>query len=444
MSSNVTHLDDDVTFTRGTGAISFGGYLYSNTNERNDLTFNGTGGGDVSVTWGIGGGGATPTTKLGDILFSSVADITIGETISAGSLISLNGTGRINLGQNSSYSHFYDYAGGLQISTTGAHDHYGGDENIYIYGDVTNSHNSAPISVTATNGNISTYNYTDLTTAGGAVSLNAATSISLNHDTNISTSGGNVTLKAGSGVLTLGAYTDITTSNGLLSLTGTGVSQSASESVLNAGTGKIRIDGGGGAVSLYGRLITTNADTNGTPSILVTNVVGGANFRSVESQTGTFQVGLIAGNDVLAATQTRTGAGNLALTTPEIRLRTAQAVKITSAGDDSGLTFTVTGTAADGSPLVEFISGANAGSVTTSGAFKTITSIATDGSAAGNVSVGLAADDAVSGSLTQSVNNSYSDNQIDIETLSAATTSAISITSVVLRFSSNQAVDWHG
>ncbi|MBV5333912.1 hypothetical protein JZU57_01435, partial [bacterium] len=83
MSSNYTYLDDAVTFTRGTGAINFGGYLYSQTNERNNLTFNGTNGGDVSVTWGIGGNGATPTTKLGNILFETVADITVGETISA-------------------------------------------------------------------------------------------------------------------------------------------------------------------------------------------------------------------------------------------------------------------------------------------------------------------------------------------------------------------------
>ncbi|MBR9887056.1 MAG: filamentous hemagglutinin N-terminal domain-containing protein [Oceanospirillales bacterium] len=404
-----TYLDDDVIFTRGSGEINVSNHLYSNTSERNDLTFNGAEGGAVVVGGFLGGTSATSDTKLGDILFETVTDITIGQSVSAASLISLNGTGRINLGQNSSYSHYYDAVGGLQLATTGTNNVFGGDENFYFYGDVTNSNATAPISVSTPNGNISFYYDADLVTAGG-----------------------DVILKAGNGALALGSSTDITTNNGLLSLTGIGVSQSATNSVLNAGSGKIRIDGGGAAVSLYGRLITTDDDSLGTPSILVSNATG-ANFRSVETQTGTFQVGLIAGDANLAAEQTVGGAENLTLTTEEIRLGVAQEVTITSAGDDSAsganVTFTVTGTAANGDPLVELIVGGNAAAVTTTGLFKTITSIASNKATTSTVSVGLAADDAISGSLTQYPNNSYSDSQIDIKTLSAATKGAISITS---------------
>ncbi|MBV5333910.1 hypothetical protein JZU57_01425, partial [bacterium] len=93
------------------------------------------------------------------------------------------------------------------------------------------------------------------------------------------------------------------------------------------------------------------------------------------------------------------------------------------------MSFTVIGTKADGSALVEDISGANNGTVVTTGLFKSISSVTTNGPTNGNVSVGLASNDAVSGSLYQYVNNSYIDNQIDIKTLSAATTGAIGITS---------------
>ncbi|WP_262965172.1 filamentous hemagglutinin N-terminal domain-containing protein, partial [Methylobacter psychrophilus] len=408
LNSNYTYLDDATTFIRGSGAISFSGHVYSNTSERNNLTFDGAGGGAVSVGWDLGGNGIT-TNSLGDILFQSGTDLTVGQYLSGKSFVALNNTGRLNVGSNSNYSQTYDGALGYQIKTTGTKNNFAGDESIYVYGNISVSNALAPISIATPNGAISFYS-----------------------DANLTTAGGEVILKAGGGALTLGTDTDITTNNGRLTLTGTSITQSPTNSVLNSGSGKIRIDGGGAAVSLYGRLISTDNDSNGTPSILVTNVDGGGNaaqFRSVETQTGTFQIGLIAGDANLAAAQTLGSSANLALTTAEIRLLTAKVIKITSIGNDAGLTFTVTGTAANGNVLVETLSGANAGSVTTTGLFKNITSIATSGATAGNVSVGLAANDAVSGSLYQYVNGSYSDNQIDIKTLSAATTGSISITS---------------
>ena len=64
-------------------------------------------------------------------------------------------------------------------------------------------------------------------------------------------------------------------------------------------------------------------------------------------------------------------------------------VTILSAGNDSGISFTVVGTDVNGSALSETVTGANAGTATSSGYFKTITSITAVGNPAGNVSAGI-------------------------------------------------------
>jgi hypothetical protein len=64
-------------------------------------------------------------------------------------------------------------------------------------------------------------------------------------------------------------------------------------------------------------------------------------------------------------------------------------VTILSAGNDSSKSFTVVGTDVNGSALTESVTGANAGTATSSGYFKTITSITAVGNPAGNVSAGI-------------------------------------------------------
>ena len=66
-------------------------------------------------------------------------------------------------------------------------------------------------------------------------------------------------------------------------------------------------------------------------------------------------------------------------------------VTILSAGDDSGISFTVTGTDETGSSATESITGANAGTATGSAYFATVTAIAAVGDPAGNVSAGSGA-----------------------------------------------------
>tara|TARA_R110000850_G_scaffold272096_1_gene406944 strand:- start:672 stop:1277 length:606 start_codon:yes stop_codon:yes gene_type:complete len=63
-------------------------------------------------------------------------------------------------------------------------------------------------------------------------------------------------------------------------------------------------------------------------------------------------------------------------------------ITILSAGDDSGISFTVTGTDEQGDAVTESITGANAGTATGSTFFATISQIAAVGNPAGNVSAG--------------------------------------------------------
>ena len=65
-------------------------------------------------------------------------------------------------------------------------------------------------------------------------------------------------------------------------------------------------------------------------------------------------------------------------------------VNITSAGNDSGRTFTVTGTNTADGAVTDTITGANAGTATGDQIFKTVTQIAINGASAGNVSAGPA------------------------------------------------------
>jgi len=64
-------------------------------------------------------------------------------------------------------------------------------------------------------------------------------------------------------------------------------------------------------------------------------------------------------------------------------------VTLLSAGNDSGISFTVVGTDVNGDALSESVTGANAGTTTSSGFFKTITSITAVGNPAGDMSAGI-------------------------------------------------------
>lgn len=69
-------------------------------------------------------------------------------------------------------------------------------------------------------------------------------------------------------------------------------------------------------------------------------------------------------------------------------LDVARRVIFTSSGNDTGITFTVTGTSNTGNTRSEVVTGANAGAASTVLSYKTITSVVASGAAAGTVSIG--------------------------------------------------------
>ena len=98
--------------------------------------------------------------------------------------------------------------------------------------------------------------------------------------------------------------------------------------------------------------------------------------------------------DGISTAATLSGSGNLTINGAlasggSCTFDAGRIVTILSAGDDSGDTFTVTGTDVNGDAQTEDITGANAGTATGTKYFKTVTQIATDGASAGNVSAGV-------------------------------------------------------
>lgn len=69
-------------------------------------------------------------------------------------------------------------------------------------------------------------------------------------------------------------------------------------------------------------------------------------------------------------------------------LDTQRRVLFTSAGNDSGITFTITGTNASNDVISETLTGGNTTSVYTVLSFKTVTAVTASGASAGNVSIG--------------------------------------------------------
>ena len=66
----------------------------------------------------------------------------------------------------------------------------------------------------------------------------------------------------------------------------------------------------------------------------------------------------------------------------------AQKVRITTGGNDSGITYTFTGTDADGNVQAETITGPNIGNGDTTKFFQTITAVTKSGASAGTVIIG--------------------------------------------------------
>lgn len=109
-------------------------------------------------------------------------------------------------------------------------------------------------------------------------------------------------------------------------------------------------------------------------------------MRPYQLTTPSFSAAVTNG---IATSQSPSGAGNLTLVSSTVVLTPPRFVTITSAGDDSGITFTITGTRPGGGTQTETLAGANAGAATSTLTFATVTSIAISAASAGAVTAGF-------------------------------------------------------
>jgi hypothetical protein len=106
---------------------------------------------------------------------------------------------------------------------------------------------------------------------------------------------------------------------------------------------------------------------------------------------GALSTGAVANN--ICASQSKGAAGALTLNGASVAGGVAyifdQPVTVTSAGDDTGITFTISGLGADGySSASETVTGSNTSVVATQTIFHQVTSVTVSGATAGNVTVG--------------------------------------------------------
>jgi len=124
----------------------------------------------------------------------------------------------------------------------------------------------------------------------------------------------------------------------------------------------------------------TAADTDGICASQTTSAAANMNLNGALTAT-------INGNSVYAPSVSGTaGTADGAW---------ARKIGITSDGDDSGITFTITGTDVNGKALSETVTGPNSTTVystnSTAANFKTVTKIATSAATTGNITIGTAA-----------------------------------------------------
>jgi hypothetical protein len=98
--------------------------------------------------------------------------------------------------------------------------------------------------------------------------------------------------------------------------------------------------------------------------------------------------------DGITTSASLSGAGTLTIngalsSTGTVTLSSGRQVTITSAGNDTGVTFTVTGTDVNGAAQTEAITGADGAAATSTKYFKTITEIANSAASAGAVTAGI-------------------------------------------------------
>lgn len=136
-------------------------------------------------------------------------------------------------------------------------------------------------------------------------------------------------------------------------------------------------------------LVSSGNDTGITLTVKGTDINGayqqeavtGANASRVVTTKVFRTVTAIAASGAAAGT---VSAGSNGVATLDMGRR----ILFTSAGDDSGITITTTGTDWNGAPLTQTVAGANASTATTTLDFKTVTSIVLSGATASTITAG--------------------------------------------------------
>lgn len=104
----------------------------------------------------------------------------------------------------------------------------------------------------------------------------------------------------------------------------------------------------------------------------------------------------------IATAQDPAGAGNLTLVASLVSLGTASYVYVTSAANDTGINFTVTGLDANGRPLTEVIAGANTKAAVSTQKFTVVSNVAVSGNS-GSVQVGAFSSASFTGATARQV-----------------------------------------
>lgn len=166
--------------------------------------------------------------------------------------------------------------------------------------------------------------------------------------------------------------------------------------------------GGAGALTLNGSTVVSGVAYLGTPqriyitggsdesgkTFTITGTTFTPNGQIGVSETITGPNASIAGSvkQYYTITSITASAGTTGAITvgaySTATLDVARQVLFTSAGNDSGITFTLSGTDFNGQPISEVVTGANATTATSALSYKTITSIASSGAVATTLTVG--------------------------------------------------------
>jgi flagellar hook-associated protein FlgK len=167
----------------------------------------------------------------------------------------------------------------------------------------------------------------------------------------------------------------------------------ANSAITTAGGSAVASTNGTGLVVIEGGLkVATNETikTSSPTSNIAMRQISEISVTGATFSTAAFTSALPANASLVSSSATVTSGNNLALVGGgTVTLSASRQITITSAGNDSDKTFTITGTDADGNALTEVVTGANAAVATSTNYFKTITSIDPSANPAGATTSGV-------------------------------------------------------